>query len=127
MENEFALDDIRIGLVPEFLLCQITDSELCVTNSAAEPFSQLKLTISYYDGNGSYLDFEDIELDDIPARGEQRIPLKLNPPDQAVSATVDVTGTRQTFLQRNWKWLSTIAIVIWGLIILSRRLAPDFT
>jgi len=121
---------LATGLSPELLECQLgslASSEIKISNLSELPFSQIKLTISYYDSEGKYLDFEDVELDDISGFEEIVFPLELDTVDESESATIDIEGVKQTFLKRNWKLISTVVVVIWGLIILSRRLAPDFT
>jgi len=87
-------------------------------------FQDIRLTISYFDYENQYIDFEDVEVEPTPASEQRDIELSLEPPGNAMFATIDISGQEQTFLKRHWKLLSTIVAVSWGLIVVARRLAP---
>ena len=128
MPDSDQIANLNIGLTPDLLECSLeledTAHELNIKNSSLHSFGLIKLTVSYYDSEDVYLDFEDIELDEIPGHQSRNIPLAFAQPDRATTATIDVTGVEQTFLKRHWKLISTVAVVIWGIVILTRRLAP---
>jgi hypothetical protein len=50
--------------------------------------------------------------------------LVLTPPEETASATIDISGQKQTFLKRHWKLISTVVALTWGFIIVARRLTP---
>jgi hypothetical protein len=114
-----------IGISPEDLLASIT-TEACLSlnNQSQHPYADLKLTVSYFNSDAAYLDFEDIELESL-ASGRQRVmSLVLTPPEETASATIDISGQKQTFLKRHWKLISTVVALTWGFIIVARRLTP---
>ena len=101
------------------------DDQIMLENLCDHGFTDLKLTVSFYDQQENYLDFQDFEIEDLSSRSSQTVELDIKAPDGALTGTLDLEGTRQTFLKRHWGKLSTVVILIWGLIVLSRRFAPD--
>tara|TARA_R110002072_G_scaffold20841_6_gene75238 strand:+ start:9082 stop:9510 length:429 start_codon:yes stop_codon:yes gene_type:complete len=116
---------IKTGIQPTQLTGTITsEGKLKIDNHSQHPFSDIKLTVSYFGVEDNYLDFEDIDIDAITPGSHRQIELSLSPPDNTASATIDISGQKQTFLKRHWKLISTIAALTWGLIVVARRLAP---
>ena len=115
------------GLHPERLGAELESiNSLILTNKSPLAFAEIKLTVSYFDEQGQYLDFEDFDIEDIPGHTHRLTELSLKMPEGTCRGTLDIEGVEQNFLRRHWGKLSTFVIIIWGLIVLSRRLAPDF-
>lgn len=114
-----------IGISPEELTCSVTrDAGLNLDNQSQHPYADISLTVSYFDSDKGYLDFEDIELESLGPGCQRAMSLVLTPPENTTSATIDISGQKQTFLKRHWKIISTVAAVAWGLYIVSNRLTP---
>mgnify|MGYP003626406917 CR=1 FL=1 len=109
--------DLSIGIKHQNLTAHLAANQLTLTNPTQQAFGDIRLTISYFDSDARYLDFEDIDVDAIED-------LELNPVGAATSATIDISAQHQTFLKRHWKLICTITAVTWAVIILARRLAP---
>ena len=116
--------DLSIGIKHQKLRAHLAANQLTLTNPTHQAFGDIRLTISYFDSNARYLDFEDIEVDAIDAGENRSLGLELNPVSAATSATIDISAQHQTFLKRHWKLICTITAVTWAVIILARRLAP---
>lgn len=115
---------LRIGLHPALLVGTVDSNCVVLTNRGHFTFQDIRLTISYFDHAHQYIDFKDVEVEPTQASEQREIELSLEPPGNAMFATIDISGQEQTFLKRHWKLLSTIVAVTWGLIVVARRLAP---
>jgi hypothetical protein len=97
---------------------------LSLNNQSQHPYADLKLTVSYFNSDAAYLDFEDIKLGSLAPGRQRAMSLVLTPPEETASATIDISGQKQTFLKRHWKLISTVVALTWGFIIVARRLTP---
>ena len=113
------------GLEPELLHLDFDQTRTAkLSNHSGDSFQALGLTVSYYNDEG-YLDFEDLSLEDLEAYGQRTFDLTLQPPEGTTRAVVDLKGEQQTWLKRHWRLISTVVIIGWGVIVLSRRLFPS--
>lgn len=118
--------NLNAGIHPADLTVDIEqDQTVQLENHSQIAFAKIKLTISYFDAENRYIDFEDVELEAVGATSRTRHELVLEKrPSNAAIATIDVEAEQQTFLRRHWRLISTVVIVCWGIIVLSRRLFP---
>jgi uncharacterized membrane protein len=111
------------GLTPEPIELGLqAGHRITLENSCDHAFTDLKLTVSFYDEADNYLDFQEFEIEDLAAHSNCENPLNIKAPKGAVFGAIDLEGIELTFLKRHRGKLSTVVILIWGLIVLSRRL-----
>ena len=83
---------------------------------------KIVLTISFFTGSDEYLDFEEVKPDYMEPGENRTIQQCLTLPEDTAKIVVDVSAVKQTWLKRHWQVISTVGIVLWGIIILVRRL-----
>jgi hypothetical protein len=81
-----------------------------------------ELTISYFNAQDGYLDFEETSSEFLQHAKSRAIVQQLTPPAETKHLIIDISVTEQSMIKRHWKTVSTIAIVLWGIVILARRL-----
>ncbi len=111
-----APQDIHTGinLASETLALQIS-------NHSDYSYDKLLVTVSYFDYTDSYLDYSDHDIPKLSANKQVEHQLQLALPRHTDHLVVDVSGEKQTFIQRHWRAISTVGILLWGVIVLTRR------
>ena len=79
-------------------------------------------TLSYFGKQGEYLDFEEIRPELMEPGENRTIHQGLHPPCESTQMVLDVSADEQTWIKRHWRLISTIAVLLWGIVILARRL-----
>ena len=114
------------GDIPAFMVlhCEYQDDSvnLVTENRSVHVAAEIQVTVSYFDEHDSYISFQDHDLADIAGNQQRSQGLECVIPPRASSMIVDVTAAQQTLMRRHWKKLVIVASIVWGLVIVARRL-----
>lgn len=117
--------DCRPGNLPEALeLFARADSDeltLRFTNHSDIKMSDIEVTLSYFDEENLYIDFQDFLPEPVESGNSRADIYTLKCPEEAKFCTIDVTAVQQTFWRRHWKLISTVTLIAWTFILLARR------